>query len=70
MGVISARFASGIACFVLTWRGAKTFAARTGESAALVGGEDGGLTVAVSVLETEETDSLRVWAAGRLERNP
>jgi hypothetical protein len=71
-GVISARLAGGSVCFVLTARGEKTFALRTGESAALEGGEDGALVVAASdvTLETEETDWCRGTVAGRLERNP
>lgn len=44
-------------CFTLTARGVKAFAVRTGESAALEGGEDGALTAESDcVLETEETD--------------
>jgi hypothetical protein len=47
---------------VLTARGAKIFGPRIGESAALVGGEDGALIVLASdgatlvMLETEEID--------------
>jgi len=58
MGVISPRLAGGrCVCFTLTARGVKAFAVRTGESAALEGGEDGALTAESDcVLETEETD--------------
>lgn len=68
-GVISARLAGATRCFALSARGVKLFAARTGEVAAWVGGEDGGLVVEEATLETEEMDWWR-WVAGRLERNP
>jgi hypothetical protein len=69
-GVISAMLAGEkVACFALSARGVKAFGARTGEAAALVGGEGGAQTDAASetllaVLEME------AWRAGRLERNP
>jgi hypothetical protein len=64
--------ASGrLACFALSARGVKAFAAKTGAGAAWVGGEGGAPIEAVSdsLLELE-MEALRGWAAGRLERNP
>ena len=55
---------------MLTARGEKIFAPRTGESAAFVGGEAGGLVVPASeVLPMLEIDALDLWPVGRLERN-
>jgi hypothetical protein len=70
-GVISARLATGSACFALSVRGVKLFAARTGEAAAWVGGEDGALEASSGiVLVVLEMEAWRGRAAGRLERNP
>lgn len=61
---------------MLTAKGAKIFGPRTGESAAFVGGEDGGLIVPASdaatlaMLETEDLDWWRGTDAGRFERKP
>lgn len=61
--------AGGSECLVLTARGAKIFAPSTGDSAALLAGDEGGLAVdSDCVLETEEMDWWRgTW---RLERKP
>jgi hypothetical protein len=60
------------ACFALSAKGVKLFAARTGLAAATVGGEDGAL-----LSPAEETELvvllIEAWrgrVAGRLERNP
>lgn len=66
-GVISARLVRGEVCLVLTARGVNTFAASTGDSGvALVGGEAG----ALMTVESEDTDEMDWWRAGRLERKP
>lgn len=55
-GVMSPRLAGGSADRALSCRGVKALGARTGDSAAWTGGDDGALTAASDVLETEETD--------------
>jgi hypothetical protein len=55
-GVMSARLAGGSADFAFSCRGVKVLGASTGDSVAWTGGEDGTLTVASDVLETDETD--------------
>lgn len=62
---------------MLTAKGAKIFGPRTGESAAVVGGEDGGLIVVLAsdaatlaMLDTEDLDWWRGTDAGRFERKP
>jgi hypothetical protein len=72
-GVISAMLAIGrAACLLLSARGVKLFAARTGEAAATVGGEDGALLMAASeiLLVVLLIEAWRGRVAGLLERNP
>lgn len=58
--------AGGGVNLLLSARKVGTFASRVGESAALVGGEDGGVA-AEPALETEQMDAVRA-TSGRLER--
>jgi hypothetical protein len=72
-GVISAMLAiEKVACLLLSARGVKLFAAKTGEAAAMVGGEGGALPMAASetLLEVLLIEAWRGRFAGLLERNP